>query len=56
MAHGTHDNVIPLARAEQSRKALAVAGYNVEWHTYPMAHSVCAEEIADIASFLIKIL
>lgn len=56
MAHGSHDQVIPLARAEQSRKALANAGYNVEWHTYPMAHSVCSEEIADIASFLAKIL
>jgi phospholipase/carboxylesterase len=56
MAHGSYDDVIPLVRAEQSRKALGEAGYNVEWHTYPMAHSVCAEEIADIASFLVKIL
>jgi phospholipase/carboxylesterase len=56
MAHGTYDDVIPLLRAEQSRKALGDAGYSVEWHTYPMAHSVCAEEIADIASFLVKIL
>src|SRR5258706_14471664 len=52
MAHGLHDEIIPLRRAEQSRKALADAGYDVEWRTYPMPHSVCAEEIADIASFL----
>jgi phospholipase/carboxylesterase len=56
MAHGTYDDVISLVRAEQSRKALNDSGYKVEWHTYPMAHSVCAEEIADIASFLVKIL
>jgi phospholipase/carboxylesterase len=56
MAHGSHDNVIPLARAEQSRKMLVDSGYRVEWHSYPMAHSVCAEEIADIASFLVKTL
>jgi phospholipase/carboxylesterase len=56
MAHGSHDNVIPLARAEQSRKMLADSGYQVEWHRYPMAHSVCAEEIADIAGFLVKTL
>jgi phospholipase/carboxylesterase len=56
MAHGQYDDVIPLARAEQSRKILADAGYDVQWKTYPMAHSVCAEEIADIASFLVKIL
>jgi phospholipase/carboxylesterase len=54
MAHGLHDNVIPLARAEQSRKILADAGYGVEWHTYPMQHSVCAEEIAHIAAFLVR--
>ena len=56
MAHGSHDDVIPLARAEQSRKMLVDSGYPVEWHRYPMAHSVCAEEIADIASFLVKTL
>ncbi len=52
MAHGQHDDIIPLARAEQSRKILAGAGYDVRWKTYPMPHSVCAEEIADIAQFL----
>jgi phospholipase/carboxylesterase len=56
MAHGSYDDVIPLVRAEQSRKALGDAGFSVEWRTYPMAHSVCAEEIADVASFLVKIL
>ena len=56
MAHGLYDDIIPLVRAEQSRKALADAGYNVEWRRYPMAHSVCPEEIADIASFLVRIL
>ena len=56
MAHGSHDDVIPLARAEQSRKMLVDSGYPVEWHRYPMAHSVCAEDIAAIASFLVKTL
>jgi phospholipase/carboxylesterase len=56
MAHGRYDDIIPLARAEQSRKVLADAGYDVQWKTYPMPHSVCAEEIADIASFLVRIL
>jgi phospholipase/carboxylesterase len=56
MAHGLYDDIIPLVRAEQSRKALADAAYNVEWRRYPMAHSVCPEEIADIASFLVRIL
>jgi phospholipase/carboxylesterase len=56
MAHGLYDDIIPLVRAEQSRTILAAAGYDVDWHVYPMPHSVCAEEIADIASFLVRIL
>jgi len=56
MAHGEYDDVIPLARAQQSAKLLTDAGYPVEWHTYPMPHSVCAEEIAHIAAFLRKAL
>jgi phospholipase/carboxylesterase len=56
MAHGTFDDVIPLRRAEQSRDALVRAGYNPEWHSYPMPHSVNAEEIRDIARFLGQVL
>ncbi len=55
MAHGRYDDIIPLPRAEASRKLLEAAGYPVEWHEYPMPHSVCAEEIADIAAFLARI-
>jgi phospholipase/carboxylesterase len=56
MAHGLYDDVIPLQRAEQSMKQLKEAGCQVEWHAYPMPHSVCAEEIAQIADFLTKLL
>jgi phospholipase/carboxylesterase len=56
MAHGRHDEVIGIARAMQSRDALAALGYAVEWHDYPMPHAVCPEEIADIAAFLRKVL
>ena len=56
MAHGEYDDIIPLARAEQSARALKDAGYTVDWHTYPMPHSVCPEEIAHIAAFLRKVL
>ena len=56
MAHGAYDNMIPLDRAALSRDALQALGYAVEWHEYPMQHSVCPEEIADIAAFLQRIL
>jgi phospholipase/carboxylesterase len=51
-AHGLHDPMIPLAMAEQGREQVAALGYSIEWHAYPMPHSVCAEEIADVARWL----
>jgi phospholipase/carboxylesterase len=56
MAHGTYDDVIPLQRADDSRRALEKLGYPVQWHAYPMPHSVCPQEIADIAAFLVRLL
>ncbi len=52
MAHGTHDPVIPLTLAEQSYQSLKKMAYQVEWKTYPMEHSVSAEEIRDISHFM----
>jgi phospholipase/carboxylesterase len=54
MAHGTFDSVITLDTCSISRQLLENLDYPVEWHEYPMAHSVCAEEIKDIAHFLKK--
>ena len=56
MAHGDYDSMIDMGRALLSRDALQELGYAVDWHAYPMAHSVCAEEVADIAAFLLRIL
>ncbi len=56
MGHGEYDDLIPIRRAEASRELLAGLGYKVEWHAYPMPHSVCAPEIADIAKFLARVL
>ena len=56
LAHGTHDPVVVLERAEASRAKLVALGYPVQWHTYPMQHSVCADEIHDISRFLQSVL
>jgi len=56
MAHGQYDDIIPIRRAEASRDALQKLGYKVEWHAYPMPHSVCAPEIRDISVFLERVL
>ncbi len=52
MAHGRQDPIIPLSRATASREQLQALGYAVQWHEYPMAHSVCGDEVAHIAAFL----
>ena len=52
MAHGSHDEVISLAICQRSVEALQAQNYAVDWHEYPMAHSVCMEEIDDIRQFL----
>jgi phospholipase/carboxylesterase len=56
MAHGRYDDLIPMQRAQASREHLQKLGYAVEWHDYPMPHSVCAPEIADLSSFLARVL
>ena len=56
LAHGTRDGVVPIGRGVQTRDALVALGYAVEWHDYPMEHSVCMEEIADLNAFLLRVL
>lgn len=51
MAHGEADPVVPFHRAEQSRDLLLALNYRLEWHAYPMQHSVCPEEIDDIGKW-----
>ena len=56
MAHGTDDGVIPFQMATRSRDILVEHGYDVEWHQYPMQHSVSLQEIADIARWLKRVI
>ena len=56
MAHGAYDDLIPMARARRAHDLLAGLGWRVEWRDYPMPHSVCPEEIADISTWLTTVL
>jgi phospholipase/carboxylesterase len=56
MAHGRHDPVIPIDRAERSRDMLKALDYQVEWHDYPMPHSVCTEEVAASSAWFKRVL
>mgnify|MGYP003528403727 CR=1 FL=1 len=56
LAHGKRDPVIDIGRAAASRDALKSLGYGIEWHEYPMEHSVSAEEVAELQRFLLRVL
>jgi phospholipase/carboxylesterase len=51
MCHGSHDQMLPMVMGQYTRDALRELGYQVDWHEYPMAHQVCAEEIEVIGDW-----
>lgn len=55
MAHGTEDPLLPYELGEMSYEVLKQAGFPITWHSYPMPHSVCPEEIKDLRNWLIKL-
>ena len=56
LAHGTQDPVVAPVLGEATCRQLQAAGYPVEWHAYSMPHSVCPQEVADIAAWLRRVL
>jgi phospholipase/carboxylesterase len=52
MAHGQHDEVIELRFAQASHDVLLQQGYQVQWHTYAMPHSLSMEELVDLAEWI----
>jgi phospholipase/carboxylesterase len=52
MAHGAMDPVVPIFAGQASAQALQSDGMRVEWHAYPMAHQVCAEEVRDLGDWI----
>ena len=55
MAHGTSDPMLPWQLGRDSADFLQASGFEIEWHEYPMAHAVCAEEITDIRNWLLSL-
>ena len=56
LAHGLSDQTVNHVFGQQTKTWLSASGYRVEFHGYPMAHSVCPEEVTDIRSWLLKVL
>jgi len=52
MAHGSLDPIVPQTLGQHSAQRLRAAGHRLSWHSYPMGHQVCAEEIADLRRWL----
>jgi phospholipase/carboxylesterase len=55
MGHGTYDPMVQHQWGRMAADRLSAAGFSVEWHDYPMAHAVCAEEIDHIRSWLLAV-
>lgn len=56
LAHGSEDEIVVPARGHATRDLLTSMGYPVQWHEYPMAHSVSLEEIEDLNAWLLQVL
>lgn len=56
LAHGTEDPIVPYALGKATYAALKQANYPISWHSYPMPHSVCGEEILAISQWIQKVL
>ena len=54
MGHGSYDQVVPEMLGMLSRDVLTKLGYDVAWHSYPMAHQVSPPEIADLRAWIAK--
>ena len=54
--HGTHDPMVTFDRGRMSVERLEALGWGVEFHSYPMQHEVCMEEIEDVSRFLRAVL
>lgn len=54
--HGSHDDIVVPERGKRAAALLKERGYPLQWHTYPMAHSVCGEEVVEIGKFLNQVL
>lgn len=54
MGHGTQDPVVPFELGTNSKNILAKAGYNIDWHAYPIQHGVSMDELTDIRTWIIN--
>ncbi len=56
VAHGVHDDIIPVEAGRRTRDLLERHGVDLTYREYPMAHSVSAEEMAEARAWLNQLL
>ena len=54
MAHGTDDNIVPISLGRLGKTVLEGLDFALDWHEYPMPHSVCGQEITDLRKWLLE--
>jgi len=52
VGHGTQDPMVPCHLGEQLARRLRGIGCAVDWHSYPMPHAVCPQEVTDLRAWL----
>lgn len=52
MGHGLFDPIVPVMLGQLTKEQLLSLGYPVEWHSYPITHTVALEEIDDLDRFI----
>ncbi len=56
ICHGSQDPMVPEQLGRQAQERLVTMGYTVDYKSYPVGHSVCPQEIADISQWLQRLL
>ena len=56
ICHGEHDPVVSESLGKRSRASLEKLGFDPEYHSYPIEHSVCPQEIEDIGNWISRVL
>ena len=56
ICHGIQDPVVPESLGKQSQTTLQGLGFEPEYHSYPMEHAVCLEEIEEIGNWISRVL
>lgn len=52
MAHGSYDDIVPIAWSRESVSYLTALGYASQWMEYPMGHNICDRELMDLGKWI----